>query len=488
VLPAAIIVLTVYVWFVSIGTWTEWPQRYSYSHHDKLASAFRRGQLFLEQAPDPRLLALADPYDPLNRADIPIIIDGSLHNGKYYLYFGPVPALLLVVVKSIIPGVIGDQYVTFAFVCATFLMEVLLLTRIRRCFFPTVSASMLGACVLFVGLATPLGWVVENAAAVHDGAIAAGQLFFLAGLYAAFGALEATPASKGRAFLAGLLWSASIGSRITQCIPIALSALILLIAVVRKSSRSPGRETWIPFGLAFAAPLAFAAIALGWYNWARFGSVLETGFSYQLAWLHMQGHWEDVFSIKYVPQNLHNYLLMPPKIRYNFPYVWPRHGYRSSLFPGIDLPTLYFAEEITGLLFAIPFLVLALAPFHRVGIPHMGEGAEETKRALFRWLSASLGSAFLAGFALLLVFFWATERYYLDFVPPGVVLSVMGFWGLLAWTRTRWLLHAATILAGLGLMAVSVLVSNLTAIGYNAQGFRSLNPVLWMQLNNVFRP
>jgi hypothetical protein len=34
--------------------------------------------------------------------------------------------------------------------------------------------------------------------------------------------------------------------------------------------------------LAFGAPLVFGAIALGWYNWARFDSPFEFGMRYQL--------------------------------------------------------------------------------------------------------------------------------------------------------------------------------------------------------------
>jgi hypothetical protein len=112
VLPAILLVLTAYVWLVSIGTWTKWPQ--TYSHYDMLAAAFRLGQLYLEKQPSPALLALPNPYDPAMLKDVPYLMDASLYRGRYYLYFGPVPALILLVAKFLIPGVVWDLYLVFA--------------------------------------------------------------------------------------------------------------------------------------------------------------------------------------------------------------------------------------------------------------------------------------------------------------------------------------------------------------------------------------
>ena len=102
-----LIILTVYVWLISVGTWTRWPTHwYAY---DSLATSFLHGQLSLETRPDPALLALSNPYDPAARQGIPYPQDASLYNGRFYFYFGPFPALFLVIAKSFIPGQIGDQ-------------------------------------------------------------------------------------------------------------------------------------------------------------------------------------------------------------------------------------------------------------------------------------------------------------------------------------------------------------------------------------------
>src|SRR5438477_1567619 len=64
------------------------------SYHSQLADAFLHGQLSLRAEPKRELLALPDPYDPALNPPYPLH-DASLYRGKYYLYFGAAPALVL---------------------------------------------------------------------------------------------------------------------------------------------------------------------------------------------------------------------------------------------------------------------------------------------------------------------------------------------------------------------------------------------------------
>src|SRR5438552_1240253 len=64
------------------------------TYYSQLAEAFRHGQLSLLTQPKPELLALTDPYNPALNAPYRMH-DASLYRGKYYLYFGLAPALVL---------------------------------------------------------------------------------------------------------------------------------------------------------------------------------------------------------------------------------------------------------------------------------------------------------------------------------------------------------------------------------------------------------
>jgi hypothetical protein len=481
---AAILVMGAYIWFVSVGAWTEWPLGGSY--YDQLANAFRDGHLWLERTPSRELLALPDPYDPAAREGVSFISDASLFNGRYYLYFGPVPALLVAGLKSIFPVLIGDQYLVFAFTAGTFLVLVAFIIRTWQRFFSGVSAWLVTPALLAIGLMSPFAWILGSRASVHDAAIAAGQFFLLLGLYTAWTALDRGSISKGRGLLAGIFWTASLGSRITQIVPIAFLLLMVGAAVLRwhaGNSRADALRAW----LIFVGPVGLGLGALGWYNWARFGSVFETGISYQLALLHIQAHRGELFSMHYLIQNAYNYVLMPPKLRYNFPYVWPQMGIRHPILAGVRLPSLYFAEDITGLVFTSPFMLCGLALM--IAAPtarRSSSGGQEEGRTL-QWLQAALAGVLLLGFVMFLLFFWGSERYLMDFLPAGLLLAIMGSWSVITRLRDHPGPRAAVVLLVLTLMVISALVSSLLAIALNADGFRQIDPVLWQQLNNVFR-
>lgn len=74
------------------------------SPYDQLAEAFLAGRLNIATVPDPRILALENPYNPAQRIGIYYPWDLSLYNGKYYPYWGPVPTLLLHLPYRLVTG------------------------------------------------------------------------------------------------------------------------------------------------------------------------------------------------------------------------------------------------------------------------------------------------------------------------------------------------------------------------------------------------
>ena len=80
------------LWYTSSGRFPAFPP--IQNDYVDLGSAFLRGQLSLPETPDPRLADLGDPYEYTQRKGIPYHWDASYYGGKYYLYWGPVPALV----------------------------------------------------------------------------------------------------------------------------------------------------------------------------------------------------------------------------------------------------------------------------------------------------------------------------------------------------------------------------------------------------------
>ncbi len=482
-----VFIIIVYVWFVSIGTWTKWPTISDYLNYDQLATAFRDGQLSLEIKPDPGLLALADPYDPVERKGTSFPSDVSLYKGNYYLYFGPAPALILLIAKVIFLGTIGDQYLVFGFISGIYLVGSFFILKIRRSFFPDISLWKVGAGLLVIGLTYPFCRML-GISVIYNTAVVGGQFFFLAGLYAAFDALERERISKWGLVVIGALWAAALGSRITQIFPVGFMIVLMMIWIIGKYRKAGRLSGSIEPLLALGLPLALGAIALGWYNWARFDSVFETGLTYQLAGIDLQYHHSVLLSPLYIIQNLYNYIFHPPKLVYSFPWFRSVYGIRTSIVNSLPMPKIYTSQDIVGLLYSAPFVIFSIIPVSRILLRRTSSSVSQDEQGSFNWLIIALLGSFVSGAVFYLAFFFAVDRYLLDFLPELLLLSVIGFWQLGRSVSSRPVYRAIYVLIAITLVLISIIVSNLLALDVNNTGFKALDPLLWRQLSNLFRP
>ncbi len=486
---SVLVVVVVYVWFVSFGTWTKWPNLGYASYYDQLAMAFGHGQLALRIKPAPALLALANPYDASARAGFRYPLDISLYQGKYYLYFGPAPALLLALIKPLVPAPIGDQYLVFAFVCGIAIFQSLLIAEIWRRFYAEIPAWLVALCILFSGLSVPLTRLVTQGR-VYEAAITGGQFFFLAGYYCILTALDKGSISSGRLLMGGLAWAFAVASRLTQAVPVGFMVLMVVVFVVAADRQSvPIFRRIYPLA-ALGLPLALGTIILGWYNWARFHSVFETGWSYQLNEGNLQFYRAVLFSPRYILPNLFNYLLMPPGILGTFSFIKPALPTGASIFSFIPLPKVYFTEPLTGLFFGAPFIlfapvaVFAALPRNRKAISQTYQGKD---LYAFRWLITSLAGCFLLGFILIVSYYYVAVRFVADFMPALTLLSIIGFWqGYRLLLRRPPVSRKLYLAGGLGLMAASAVISSLLVFSDRMVKFQMYNPDLWRQLAGLF--
>src|SRR5574341_349082 len=484
----AIATVTIYVWFVSVGLWTIWPK--TTFTYDLLASAFLRGQVALDYKPDPALLASPDPYDTETRGDIPVLWDASLYNGKYYLYFGPVPGLILAAAKLIFPSQIADQYLVFTFVCGLFVFEILLIISWWFRFFQELPIWTVPLSIFFVGLVNPIPWLLSRPAA-YEAAIASSQFFFIGGLYFAYSALSAESVSKWKLALAGAFWTFAIGSRTT----VALAVLFLIGMLVWWMYKSHSKAKNVQEAMrnlgALALPLSLGAFVLGWYNWARFGSPLESGFRYQLTWINLNKFYNETFSSAYLLPNLYNYLLNPFEIVRIFPFVKPELGQAVSALH-LTVPSIYRSEQVTGLLLSTPFILPAMIPLlitfsHKTRQLWRQNIAKTNKESwLLLWVSISLLGAAVLPFAFLLSFFYSTMRYLADIIPSLALLSSIGFWQGFQLMQQKTYIPILYSLACAGLVGFSVVVSILLAVTSYDERFKHLNRPLLEQLIRLF--
>ncbi len=382
-------------------------------HYEFLAEGFARGHTYLSVDPPQELLALENPYLPSSLPE-KRLWDASLYHGKYYLYFGPAPAAVLMLPWRLVTGHGMPQWVAagaWAVIGLAGLFR--LLSRVRDRYFPGVSALWLGfvAIVAFhaswfpVLLRRPAVWELPIVAAV---ACAWWSLAFLYEFHASGGRLR-------WGVLAGIALGVLIGSRVTYLFSAALVLSLMLVPTPAAGGR-------IRFGQALAASglVALAGLSLLAYNHARFGSWTEFGTSFQLWGADYRG--TRFMDPRYILFNAWTYLLSTPNFGPYFPFIHPTWPDR---FPSGHMGM----EEMHGILFAMPVHVAALGSVFLL----VRRARDPQARPLVVILLCALGISLLAA-AILFTWGGLCSRYIAELCAGPTVLTAVG---LLAAVESR---------------------------------------------------
>lgn len=476
VIPPLLVIIFFYAWLSSAGSDNQ--NGTTTRYYANLAEAFLNRELHLSTQPDPRLLAMENPYSllariELTKAGVDIPVDLSLYDGKFYMYWGPVPALLLAALQPFSrQAQIGDFFLAFAFTVGIFLTQFLLLLTVWDREFNRLPKWMLSLSILIGGFVLPVIFLrhEHDHARIYEAAIAGGQFFLMSGLLVAFTAVGSQSLSNQRLAAAGLLWVLAIGSRHILIVPVGFTVLLTTIWIIRASTVFMTNVTRLAF---LYLPLGLGGMALAWYNWARFRSVTETGFSYALAGVDLHEHATEIFSSSYILPNLYNYLFHPPHLMSTFPFIAMLKGSETTVSPLYEVPQFYYAQSITGLLCLFPFAIFAIIPMiaffrNRAQGKSIEKWLEASDHQELAWVILQLGGIVLAAFLLLTFFFWAGMRYSGDFIPPLTVLSALGFWQGYKSTTNKPIVKNLFVFSALLLAAISMLISILLAISTNA--------------------
>ena len=305
-----------------------------------MADAFLHGRLWLN----------VDWRPPIN--DI-IVLDGHV-----YVPFAPFPAFLFMPLVALI-GV--GQAIAIEPLVNAFLAGVdVALAWVMLGAFGVRRWDDRGWLTLLFGFGTVLWNVTERGGVWHTAEIVAMGLTFLA--------LIETRRERPRPWLLGVLGGAAFLTRATLLFGLPYYAWV----VAGRPTDLPGLRRALRDGLAPALQVAIASVPFGlvffWYNWARFGSPLETGYELAslprfLETLREQG----LFSIVHLPMNLDYLFLMgPQELTLTPPFFVPSTLGMSVLLTSpallVGLWSLLRSSEarvvaLTGLLVLLPTLL-----------------------------------------------------------------------------------------------------------------------------------
>jgi hypothetical protein len=251
--------------------------------------------------------------------------DVILQNGHLYVPFAPFPAIALMPIVAVFGPVIADQWETG--INAAFAASIVGLawwfagrTRVR-------DITDRFWLVVLLGFSTQIWWVTTRGGVWHTGQLIA-TILTLGCLIELWG--------RRRAFLIGLLAGAAFLTRAPLAFAIPFYALLLAGPLIWEPRRWPWRE-WLLLAAGVLPSLAF----FFWYNWARFGNPLESGYALALLppWLEVIRQ-QGLFSTSHLGMNIDYLFLKVPRRIDQFPFFQP-DGLGMSIF--ITSPGLLYA-------------------------------------------------------------------------------------------------------------------------------------------------
>jgi hypothetical protein len=481
--------LLVYFWYESAGT-MQFINNTSY--YDMQAQAFLHGQLDLLQKPNPKLLALPDPYDPTQNSPYRLH-DAVLYNGKYYLYWGPFPALILAGMELVTNQTYSDSFLVLLFMTGYILFLSLILVELRRKTFPDSPNWILVSGILIGGLMNPALWLLARPA-IYEAAITGGQFCLLAGIFFALTAFKDEGTSIGKLILSGTFLAFSVLARISLVLGVGWVTLLVGYSILKRLGIF--KRVLGPI-LAFSIPLILGATMLFVYNALRFGSPFEIGIKFTLGGMNTPKYFNNgsFESTSYILPSLNSYFFFPTKKIPTFPFIvapW-NGGYNLDLIDkALNSPNRYMViEPIAGMITTSPLLWLVLIPIlfslsnaHHIKLAQKMQ-ADENNSPNIMWSFHLFAGLALLTFIPVSMEFTATMRYIFDFSPSWFLLAYLSFmYGYdLFGTAGKNVLVVCFLVLG----AITILNGALLGITSYGGYFTHSNPVLFRELVKFFR-
>ncbi len=248
--------------------------------------------------------------------------DTVFYEGKWYTYFGVVPALLLFVPYTLITG----NYLSYSAACLIqgYLALVFLLLIWRRYFIKYLSELpfvlyILTSLTLAMGSFVPF---LLRRSSFYETVNLGGLMFCAAGLWLLIRYRD----KAGKHPIAALGGACLCFALAVGCRPIMLfsSALVpLFLWPEVKTAWKDRKRALLTMILAIAVPYIVVALPLMWYNQIRFGSPFDFGSTYQITGLNIavQNQVNPIGKLyRYVTGVVAN-LFNPPRFLLRFPYV-----------------------------------------------------------------------------------------------------------------------------------------------------------------------
>jgi len=325
--------------------------------YNHLADAFAAGRLNIEVGFDAAALDDAErPYDQYYRImnRIPHPFDAAVYNGKFYVYAGAVPCVMLYLPYNLITGGkhLPGWIASFFFCSAAVIFLSLAWREAVKKLFPNIPliTFLLGSFALTFCSFAPFIAVMPRQ---YEVAVLSALAFVALGLYLLF----KFAFSQNKRFVAlvfsCLSFALAVGCRPTTVFWSVLVPIFVWSEVKNKSTR-------IKTILAVALPYVVIALPIMWYNYARFESITEFGVTHMLAAYNYQALTKNITPAEFMyflmMGSFEGHLFKLPNIMSDFPFVTTvnisvAHRSLVEMFDSgvvgiLTLPVVWFTAKI----------------------------------------------------------------------------------------------------------------------------------------------
>lgn len=260
------------------------------NQYELMAEAFLDGRLDFAYGDEDQLLELENPYDPDERreAGVKFHWDHAFYKGKYYMYFGVVPVLLVFLPYRALTGAsLTTYHATQIFSAVTVLGIFSLFYLLSKLFFKRMPYSVYLA--LSVAFSVMSVWYASAEPALYCTAITAALALETWSIYFFIRAVWGGGSQNKRIVFAAI--GALLGALVFGCRPpIALANILVLPMLYVFLRREKFSLKLLGKLLLAALPYAFVAAGLMLYNYARFEDPLQFGQAYQLTVADQTGY------------------------------------------------------------------------------------------------------------------------------------------------------------------------------------------------------
>ena len=368
------------------------------------ANAFLKGKIRLLIEPSTQLLALPNPYDPIQNGSYRLH-DALLFHNHYYLYWGPVPAIVRILFFNQFP----EQFFIFFYVTGCVILYYFIINKIKASYFPKIN-TIFFCFALISGCFNGAILNLLASSGIYYEAIAAAQFFFLSGFLFTTHYLSNKRGSY--LFLSAIFYILSIFSRISYLFPCFFIGLYYLIGQFKSLIRKRQLRKLSSLTTVFLlfSPYLIGIFLICLYNFLRFGNFLEFGLQYQLAGIDMSLNYPKFTSIHNIPNNIQNYFFNLPTLISHLPFV----SMNTKHYPNIE---------------RLVFSAFLISPITIFSLFLSKSSTNVTKIKYFLFLVFFL-------FVISVSLFSPTSatRYYFDFI---FIFSLLGFVSLGIFRKNR---------------------------------------------------